>query len=185
MKAASTEGSAPRRTGLKILISLFLVYHLAAVIILPNGSSMVGRKFARYFLPYANSLLFNRTWQFFSPGPAPAYYVEYRTITNAAAGEDEERAPFIYPPLRQDRFDDLYFRSLGGLRLLSINPDVFERQFIPYLCRLHPEARALDLRSVTLQLPSVEQGDRGETFKEMAEKVNLPRRTYECPGGAS
>lgn len=172
-----------KHTGVKIVISIFLLYHLAAVSILPNSSSMIGRKLAWLFLPYANPLLFNRTWQFFSPGPMSAFYLEYNTLTNAAPGVDEERPPYEYPPKRKDNSpDDYYLRTYAGMRLIAMNPTTFEADFIPYLCRVHPEASALDLRSVTEELKPIEQSTGTESFKELSERNALPRKVYECPG---
>lgn len=172
-----------KRTVLKIVLSLFILYHLAAVTILPNGSSMIGRKLSWLFLPYANPLLFNRTWQFFSPGPMSAFYLEYNLATNEGFAADEARAPFIYPPHRKNAaLDDFYMRTLAGMRMIATQEGPFEDYFIPFLCRLHPQAVALDLRSVLEELPPIEKSEPFQNFKDMSERTTLPRKLYPCPG---
>lgn len=179
----SNDMRAPRRTILKIVLSVFIAYHLAAVTILPNGSSMIGRKLAWLFLPYANPLLFNRTWQFFSPGPMSAFYLEYTLVTNDGPAADEARGTFVYPPHRQNAaLDDFYMRTLAGMRLIAMQTAPFENDFVPFLCRLHPEAVALDLRSVLEELPPIEKSEPFQTFKDMSERTVLPRKLYQCPG---
>lgn len=167
----------------KVVLSVFLLYHLTTVAILPNGSSIIARKLNRFLVPYANPLIFNRTWQFFSPGPMPSFFLEYNLVTNAGPAIDEERPGFVYPPHRKNAaFDDFYLRTLAGMRLIAIQPQVFEDFFIPFLCRLHPDAIQIDLRSVTEEIPPIEKADGFETFKDMSERKELPRKLYQCPG---
>lgn len=181
--AQGAKKTGSRHTILKVVISIFLLYHLSAVAILPNASSMIGRKLSWLYLPYANPTLFNRTWQFFSPGPMSAVYLEYNTLTNEGPAADEDRPPYVYPPHRKNAaLDDFYMRTLAGMRLISMNPDNFETDFIPFLCRLHPEAVKLDLRSVVEELPPIEKADPSATFKDMSERTTLPRKIYDCPG---
>ncbi len=168
---------------LKIVLSMFIIYHLAAVAILPNGSSMIGRKLSWLFVPYANPLLFNRTWQFFSPGPTAAFYLEYNLVTNDGPEADEKRPTYVYPPHRTNAaLDDYYMRTLYGMRFIAMRSEGFESYFVPFLCRLHPDAIQIDLRSVLEELPPIEKSDSFENFKDMSERTTLPRKVYPCEG---
>ena len=174
-----TSGS---RTALKVILSVLIAYHLAAVCLLPNSSSMLGRKLGWLFLPYANPTLFNRTWQFFSPGPMPVFYLEYELETETNSN-DMLRTTYVYPEHRKSiQIDDFYMRTLAGMRFLALQDVPFEKYFVEYLCRQHPEALALDIRSVVERLPDVEDAGRFIDFKDMADRTDLPRRTYACPG---
>src|SRR3954467_1869488 len=90
---------------LKLVFSLFLLYHLAVIVIMPNPSSLLGRKYSRYLTDYANSLGLNTTWQFFSPGPAPVFYLEY-TIEKPG-GEEDETSYQIPERRRASYYDEL------------------------------------------------------------------------------
>lgn len=173
-----------RRLLLKAALSVFIAYHLFCVSLLPNSASIIGRKLGAVLTPYANPLIFNRTWQFFSPGPMPRFDLEYEVITPDSE-MDLMRDAKIYP-VKPDGFTlgDYYLRSLAGMRFLGIKDDTFEKFFIPYLCRQYPTATALDIRSVMEEVPQMESIGSEETmgFKDLAERKDLPRRRYECPG---
>ena len=165
---------------IKAALSVLIVYHLAAVILLPNPSSILARRFGHWFTPYANEFVLNRTWQFFSPSPTASLYLEYEVITPENE-LDTNRETFVYPKSRKDgTVSDFYIRSLTGMRFLAIKDENFEKFFVPYLCRQHPGATALDIRSVVEELPPIESAGDTDQFKDMAEKTNLPRRTYSC-----
>ncbi|MGE3759713.1 MAG: hypothetical protein AB7H97_18245, partial [Pseudobdellovibrionaceae bacterium] len=72
----------------KVLISVWLVYHMATIILMPNGTSIVGRKYQHLFLNYANSISLNTTWNFFSPDPAHTIYLEYVVFFENDLGEE-------------------------------------------------------------------------------------------------
>lgn len=61
----------------KILLSLFIVYHLMILIISPNFHSVLGKEFGFLFIKYANTLNISMPWQFFSPDPTKIAYWEY------------------------------------------------------------------------------------------------------------
>lgn len=177
----SVTGSLALRLGL----SVFLLYHLAVILIMPISSSLIGRQVAGLFLGYANQLGFNTTWQFFSPGPAPVYFLEYQLETVESMNWTvEEYVPpetLQYPPQR-DRltWSDSYNRRLYGMRFLTLFPDRLEGFFIPFLCRQHPEAVAISLQSVIERVPDVERSGEWASFEEMSERFALPRQRYEC-----
>lgn len=164
----------------KLVLSLFVIYHVSAVTILPNGGSIVGRKLARYFIDYGNLLVFNRTWQFFSPSVAPNFYLRYEVETEANA-LSTDRPVFQYPEINVNRpLNDLYIRSISEMRFLAMDPDKFAKYFVPFLCRKHPLAVALDIRSVFEDVPHIERAGEYADFKEMMERSHLPSQRYEC-----
>lgn len=173
-----------KRLFLKAALSVFIAYHLFCVGLLPNSASIIGRKLGNVLTPYANPLIFNRTWQFFSPGPMPRFDLEYEVITPESE-LDLMREPQVYPPKPAGfTLGDYYIRSLAGMRFLGVKDASFESFFIPYLCRQYPGAVALDVRSVMEEVPQMESIGSEETmgFADLAERKDLPRRRYECPG---
>ena len=168
---------------LKVVLSAFIVYHLATILILPNGSSLMGRKLGRYFIPYANTFALNTAWVFFSPGPAPMYYLEYEVEKGGAstfADPEAESPKYQYPPKRRDLFDDGYNRRLYEMRFFSLNEDRLRQTLVPYLCRQHPEAESITIQSVVERVQDIERAGLDADFKEEGEKNRLPRQTFVC-----
>ncbi|HVK61786.1 MAG TPA: hypothetical protein VM432_09565 [Bdellovibrionales bacterium] len=180
MKTSPAKQSS--RTLLKIVLSLFIVFHLSAVLILPNSSSLMGRRLSWLFLDYANLMIFNRTWQFFSPGPMPNMYLEYEVETEDNALEDV-RETYQWPKSNVNRFNnDFFLRTVAGMRFLGSNEVNFHKYFIPYLCRQHPGAVAVNMRSVVEQIPSIERAGEYEDFLDMQQRFDLPSQRYSCEG---
>jgi hypothetical protein len=165
----------------KIALSLFLVYHFSAVILLPNSSSLTGRKLAHYFLDYANQLGFNTSWAFFSPGPSPMFYLEY-DVEMKNADETGASQSFVYPPPKKPfSFDDGYNRRLFGMRFFALNQERLEKYFVPFLCRQAPGAESISIRQVFERIEDIERAGEWADYKDMAERVDLPRQRYACP----
>lgn len=167
---------------LKIALSVFLLYHLATVLLMPNGSSLTGRKLSRYFTAYANTLGFHTTWQFFSPGPSPMFYLEYEPVY---AGEEEnlsEAGPQYYPPKRKGfTWSDHWNRRLFAMRFFALHPGHMERYFVPYLCRQFKDAVALDIRSIIDQVEDIERVGLWSELRESTRRVDFPSQEYSCP----
>lgn len=60
----------------KICVSVFLVYHLSAIIVMPNQSSFVGRTLSPYFSKYSNQLGLSYDWSFFAPEPTDPLHLK-------------------------------------------------------------------------------------------------------------
>ncbi len=170
---------------LRFILSVFLLYHLAVILVMPNPGSLLGRKYSRYLADYANTLGINTTWQFFSPGPAPVFYLEYDV---ESADLDAESPSFQFPQKRRASFyDDLYNRTLYSMRFFVLAPpETFERFFVRWLCRKHPEAESLSIRTVGEPVANIERASGDESFDELSEKVPLKeRQRFTCRSAAS
>jgi hypothetical protein len=167
---------------LRVLVSLFLLYHLAAVLILPNPSSMLGRKYSRYLADYANNLGINTTWQFFSPGPAPTFYLEYE-IETGSEELDEEPQTHQFPERRRASFyDELFNRTMSAMRFFVLAPEeTFERFFVPWLCNKHPGAKRISIRTVGEPVVNIERASGEETYEELSHRTALKeRQNFSC-----
>lgn len=180
---------ASTKKWLKIVFSVFLLYHLFTVLLMPIGGSLAGRKLGRFVLPYANTLGFNTTWQFFSPGPSPMFYLEYDVETDVDAPVASE--PKVYPPARQAfAWDDGWNRRLYGMRFFALNPERLERYFIPFLCRENPGARGISVQAVFEKIDDLDRAARTDTlwnsdFKDLSERIDLPRQKFSCAEGGA
>lgn len=165
---------------LKIFFTVFLLYHLAAIVIMPNPSSLLGRKYSRYLTNYSNLLGINTTWQFFSPGPAPVFYLEYDVEPKDPSGEIKTYE--IPERRRASYYDELYNRTLYAMRFFVLAPqETFKRFFVPWLCKQHPEAASLSIRTLGEPIENIERASGSETFEDLSEKVPLKQRQrYNC-----
>ena len=165
---------------LQVLMSLGILYHLLAVVLLPNPQSITGRSLGRLVIPYANQLGFNTTWQFFSPGPSPTFYLEYHVVK--ATEDDSDSGAHFYPPMRQGHsWDDRYNRRLYAMRFFSLDQIRMENYFVPWLCAQHPGAVELDVRYIFEPIPPIEKAESGTTFKDMSVRYEPMDRTFHCP----
>lgn len=156
---------------LRLSLSIFVIYHIAAVVVMPNPGSLLGRKVARYFTDYTNTLGINTTWQFFSPGPAPVFYLEYELET---AGENVGESLQLPPKRRASYYDELYNRTLYAMRFFVLAPmDTFERFFVPWLCKKHLEAEAITIRTVGEPIVNIERAGGSESFDDLSERTPL------------
>ncbi len=167
----------------KLILALFLVFHLAAVVILPMGSGLLNRHWGRFFIGYANTLGFNTTWQFFSPGPSPTFYLEYEFDEG---GEDFEESEIYLLPERRTGFwwSDFYNRRLYSMRFLSLAPNLLVQYLVPWLCQKNPKAKAVTVQKIFERITNVERETGGaaeDTFQDMEVKERVARETHSCP----
>ncbi|CAN5651200.1 hypothetical protein BH10BDE1_BH10BDE1_12530 [soil metagenome] len=184
-------GWLTRKRCLKAVLSIFVVYHLAAVIVLPMGSGLVIRELGRYFVSYANLFDLNTSWVFFSPGPSPIFYLEY-TYTYPAKNDDDDSLNESEPQLLPEKrvgfsVSDFYNRRLYSMRFLSLDPEKMERYLVPWLCKQDAKAESVSVRELFGEIESVEKhrGKFGaDSFSDMTEPKTMPRQTFHCPGPA-
>src|SRR4051812_31888803 len=98
----------------KLLISVLLVLHVAAIVSPPlafacrsrGGESGAARALARFFQPYAGAFFFDHGYAFFAPDPGPNHLVDYKV-------EFKDGRPLIkgrFPDLAAERPRLLYHR---------------------------------------------------------------------------
>lgn len=176
----------PKRV-LKAVLSIFIVYHLLAIFILPMGQGLVIRELGRYFITYANLFNLNTSWQFFSPGPSPIFYLEYSYNYPADDPADEgllESESMLLPEKRVGfGLSDHYNRRLYSMRFFSVDPEKIERYLAPWLCRKDERAESISLRQLVGEVESVEK-HRGrfgaDSFADMNEPKQYARMTFSC-----
>ena len=182
----------------KILISVFLFYHLMCIAIMPNYHSVLGKIFGPYFLKYANTLTLANTWQFFSPDPTVEFYFEYQLDlkskeldagSEASAEEsfedklDGEMKVYRWPPKKNTfLYRPSYFRRIYHSRLATRDQYRMKKFFIPWVCKKHPDAIRINLRSVSGLSPLMHDS---ALEKELESKTNFEYKvasagSYDC-----
>ena len=169
---------------LKFLLSLWLCYHLFCIIILPNGSSFLGRYFEAEILPYANAIGINSTWNFYSPDPANTMYFSY--IVHFENEQGEELKPSIeeFLPPEKDKIvtDSSRRRLLYAMRYLALDPHRLQAIMAPWICREYEGASRIIISHIIERIPSLDNvlSRIDENVNELREKQESPSFDYNC-----
>lgn len=150
--------SSKAKTGIKLLFSIGLLYHLGMIWLMPISSSFIGRRLGAYFLPYANTIGMNTGWNFFSPDPANTIYYEY-TVRFQDELDQDIQPPFrgVLPEEREAIVTDSSRRRfLYAVRFLMLEPSRIEELMAPWLCRQHPGSTKVNIKQVIEQVPSLD-----------------------------
>ena len=132
----------------KALLSLWLVYHLTAVVIVPNFNSLLGEMFGRFFIHYTNTLGISIPWQFFSPDPSVKVYWQYSLdYPDKEEGVIErEMELHQWPPSQSTQFFRAsYYRKIYQSRMTSSTAETYHKLFIYWLCKKHPQALGINI----------------------------------------
>jgi hypothetical protein len=165
----------------KVLISLWLVYHLLAVFVLPGGGSFVIRRLQSYLLPYANTVGVNTTWNFFSPDPANTMYFIYHINFENDEGEElKPREEGFFPP-EKDKIvtNGSRRRLLYAMRFLMLDSRRLQTLMAPWLCREYPEASRVSIQMILEKIPSL---DRALLAGADREQIDSQKVSYSCHG---
>lgn len=174
----------------KVLLSIFIAYHLAAMLVIPNVGSLIGQDVSRFFLPYVNFFDFNTVWQFFSPNVTSTSYLQYQfsfpsgnsaTEPNDNGTTVEESPIHKFPPLDGigHPWDDSFGRQFSSLRFFLSVPDSFEKVFVPYLCRLSPNANGVWVQEINEKLPPIGRYLH-DGIHDQSERQEMPMQKFEC-----
>jgi len=174
---------------LRIIVSVWAVYHLACIVILPNGVSFLGRTFEAYILPYANQVGANNSWNFFSPDPAHTMYFEYNLYFENENGEEikEPVQGFIPPEKTAIVLNTSERRKLYAMRFLLMNPARIEELVAPWLCRTHPGASRLSIVHKLIQLPTLDRAILGidSPVDDMKQDFDMKSMSFDCRTGVT
>lgn len=77
--SVAASNSGPWRPIAKVAVSLFLVWHLAAVVLGPLSvpNAMIPTALAPIVRPYQQAVFINHGYKFFAPDPGPSHLVRY------------------------------------------------------------------------------------------------------------
>lgn len=146
---------------LRVLASIFIVYHISVIAVLANGSSFLARTLSPLISPYGNALGLNVTWNFFAPDPAHTMYIHYFVHFD----ETENQDPFEgYIPPEKDKIviDSSQRRFLYAMRFLILDQDRMKKLLAPFLCRQHPGAIGVRIENILEPIPNLDLSQLGE-----------------------
>ena len=156
---------------LKVLVSLFIVYHLLMIFISPNRLSMIHEKLMPYFISYAHTLSMDVSWSFYAPNPYSYFYFEYEVIY-----KNDRVNTFRWPPSRKESKRNIFnynrFISQTLFFMLS-GPRELRRHFLPYLCHLHPESKEITAQAIVEDRPHFKKAQVLDPLQSLYNKENM------------
>lgn len=143
------------------LLTIFLIYHVIVILLMPNSSSILGRRWGSLIAPYANTLGMNATWEFFSPDPPQPFYFDYTVYFEDAEGKEfGEPIDGYFPEWRTERtIHPNKIRLKNAVRFFALTSASVQKAFIGYLCRKYPEAYRVRVRQIMEMVPPLEQAN--------------------------
>lgn len=175
-----------RKGIIKIVLSLFVVFHLAVILILANASSYWGRNWQTVLLPYANTIGLNATWNFFSPDPAHTMFYNVTMYFENEFGEDKKDSVDEYFPPEREKIvvNSSRRRLLYSMRFLTLNQERIGQLLVPWLCKRHEATRVrvkLEISEIPYLDLAYQQADRD--YGSLLRSRNLLDQSYSCAGG--
>lgn len=133
-----------KRRVLRALLSVAIVWHLAAILIAPNKDTYLALKAAPLIEPYVNFLELASSWNFFAPDPGPPpIYVEWEVLDSKLGTLERGRWPETADPyfLRERQN-----RRIASARFMAFSDTRTEQILLPYLCRTRAGTGAHSIR---------------------------------------
>ncbi|MNK08116.1 hypothetical protein D3C87_260440 [compost metagenome] len=173
---------------LKIALSLWAVYQIFVIMVMPNLGSYLGRSALPFVSPYASALGFNASWNFFSPDPAHTMYIRYMVRyddVNNMQDSDKEPVQGYFPREKNKGIADMTRqRELYIMRFMIIAPKRLQYLMGPWLCRQYPGATSLELEHVIETVAPLDEAVtfRDENIRDLSRELQVIRTDYSCSG---
>lgn len=154
LEAGVPVAAGPRMKWVKAGLSLFLVFHLFCVLLVPNSDNYVGNYFSKIMLPYLYFFELTNNWNFFSPNPEPPVYVEFELV-------DTQGQAFLsgqWPDAR----DSFFWRDRKTRRVSAadfmVNQELrAEKIMVSYLCHRDPRTHSIRIWRAMDTIPTPEE----------------------------
>ena len=144
---------------LRLVLSLFISFHLFCLVLYPNHDSELGAN-SRWFLdPYTNFLGLAVTWNYFAPNPAAnPLFVEWELLDNKGElirkGQiPDEQESFTLSERTNRRVYFVYYLLAAESRT--------EQVLLPYLCGKFPDTNSIRFWSVVKAVPKINEVSEG------------------------
>jgi hypothetical protein len=169
----------------RLFLALIFIYFVSMMIVMGNGHSFLGRYLSSLFIPVANSIGLNTTWNFFSPDPANTMYFRYDVIFEDEYGNTTGDSVEEFFPRSKDQGGDFRLdlrRYSYAMRWLAVDMDRVRLFFIPLVCREHPKAKKVQIELIVKPIPALEKVMtlKNEEFESLLNDEEIGRSTYDC-----
>jgi hypothetical protein len=177
--------SKTAKTVLKVVLSLWALYHITAILVMPNLGSYLGRGIQPAIATYASTIGFNAGWNFFSPDPAHIMYIRYIIHYGNEGSEEKEAVEAYFPPEKNKGiFSITRQRELYAMRFMVIDPMRLKTLFGPWLCRQYPGSSYVEMEHVIETIAPLQQivTLTDETVESLSKEVQFVRANHSCDG---
>lgn len=145
---------------IKGLLSLGILFHLLAILVLPNPNSILSRELP-VLVEYGNILTINTTWRFFSPNPL-IRTIEYKTYNYKQGLNVPVEKEYLFPEPPEGFIESLlgrekYNRTLNYSMLISSRPEWAEAFLSKVLCEKHQEVDEIAVFQVHREFEPIEK----------------------------
>ncbi|MGZ3817133.1 MAG: hypothetical protein ACXVCA_08220 [Bdellovibrio sp.] len=170
----------------KGVLSLWIVYNIFTMLVMPNVGAYFGRMTSKFIAPYANTVGLNASWNFFSPDPAHTMYLRYTVFfTDADGNEVKEPIENYFPAEKNKGVHSLSRkRDLYAMRFMIIEPTRLQNLMGPWLCRQYEGASSVQMEHVVETVPLLDQAVtlKDEMVQDLSQEVQVNRETHSCNG---
>ncbi|WP_415061440.1 hypothetical protein [Bdellovibrio sp.] len=171
----------------KTLLSLWIVYNIFTMMVMPNVGAYFGRTTSRFIVPYANSIGLNASWNFFSPDPAHTMYIRYLIRYQDPEGNEVKEPIEGFFPAEKNKgvLSGERKRELYVMRFMVIDPKRLRLLFGPWLCRQYPGATSVEMEHVVETVPTLDQVVtlKDEAVQDLSRELQVTRESTSCVGG--
>lgn len=171
----------------KVALSLFVVFHVAAVFILPNPGSLLYNATQSVVQKYGTGFGIHTTWRFFSPNPL-IKNLEYRVI---GSPDNSSEVIHRYPQdVNEVKNRESFNRVMNYAMFMTISRETLEKHLNRHLCEKWPKATSIEYEIVGNEFSPIERAqrdgyDRSMLLKQVrsnAGEVPCVRDTAEAGG---
>lgn len=168
----------------KAFLSLWIVYNIFTMLVMPNIGAYFGRTSSRFITPYANTVGLNASWNFFSPDPAHTMYIRYMVNYFDKEGNSlKEPIEGYFPPEKNRSVSSIFRkRELYVMRFMVIEPKRLKVLMGPWLCRQFPGATSVDMEHIIETVPVLDQAVtfKNEGVKDLSQELDYAHESYSC-----
>lgn len=162
----------------KVALSLFVIFHVAAVFILPNPGSLLYNATQSVVQKYGTAIGVHTTWRFFSPNPL-IKTLEYRVI---GSPDDSSEVVHRFPQdVAEVKNREGYNRVMNYSMFMAMSRETLEKHLNVHLCKKWPKATAIEYEIVGNEFSPIERAQRdGYDRSMLLKQVRSNAGELEC-----
>ena len=155
-----------------VVVSVFIVYHILTIALMPNAGSFIGRQLGFVFADYAKTMGLAFNWALFAPDPADTIYMEI-DLTMKDGSEERIYLPEAGPgvDLNPGKRRYLYF-----VRQMMFEPHKVELVLGPWLCRRDSNLKTARIKHRADRIPLLDAALASQSIEPS--RIPMPYKTY-------
>lgn len=171
---------------IKTFLSLWIIYHVFVIFVMPNSGSFLGRYFGSYLVSYANFFGLNSPWIFFSPNPPPEYKMKITLYQKDSDSVSKDQQPIeIDWPLKAQSIpiSTTAIRNLYLMHFFIRAPNLIEQWLAPWFCKENNNIEFVNILIKYRTPPALDKA-RILTLDELNqsyEEVLYFEKSFSCP----